>query len=917
MKRLLANAILVASSISLSSQALALGLGELTLQSALNQPLKAEIELVDAKGLSEFDIKSALASQADFDRAGVDRAYFLTKISFKVENNRIVLTSREAVNEPYLNFLIELNWPQGRILREYTVLLDPPVFEEQNYEPVVAAPVAAESVGDFSEEAAVAPEQETADALPATETPEASKPAPSNHWDEPAAPGNYKVQQNDTLWAIALQTRPARDITPQQMMLALQQENAQAFIGGNINRLKSHYVLRIPDAEKIRAINAAAAVAEVARQNQAIKSSAPAQAAQIDATNRAAAQAEVSTEAAGGEVRLLADKNNSHSAAGASGSVAEGNGNRQALENDLAIALENVDKNQRENQELHGKLESLEEQISTLQRLISLKDDQLASLQAGSAQATPATAEANTQAPAAVEAEGAPATDAVAPVAEEAAAKARAEAEAKEQARRAQLAALMAEPEPAPEPELLDQLLADPMIPAGVLVVILLAAVLIVRSVKKRKDNKLNKDVKSANLTVLNDIDTQSSLDDFDFHEGDIQASFDEELDVEAPVLDEHVETQAHEAEKTADPLSEADFCIAFGKFEQALDLLRAAIAQEPKRSDLRLKLLEVYVEMDNAKGFAEAETALQGLGDAQANRTATQLRQRLSAPIAIKTAAAAAPVVAAAPVSAPAPVESPEVDLTADFDEGMDFEAALDLDSYAAPAAQAESADSSMDFDLGDFEIESTEPEVAVEIEEPAPASEDALEFDMSAFSRSEPAPATPASGAEKSALGDLEFDLGDDLESVDFTESKAQQVEAEALDSLEDLLDSSEAGSDELPDLDFDLTEAETPAPAADDDLSFDLNAVEAEPAPAPQAVAVEDSSAPVGDIDLDQLAQADDDFDMLAGTDECSTKLDLARAYIDMEDIEGARELLQEVMQEGSAEQQAEARGLISNL
>ena len=222
MKRLLANAILLASSISLSSQALALGLGELTLQSALNQPLKAEIELVDAKGLSEFDIKSALASQADFDRAGVDRAYFLTKISFKVENNRIVLTSREAVNEPYLNFLIELNWPQGRVLREYTVLLDPPVFEEQSYEPVVAAPVAAESVGDFSDESAAAPEQEAVDVSQTAETPEANKPAPSNHWDEPAAPGNYKVQQNDTLWAIALQTRPARDITPQQMMLALQ-----------------------------------------------------------------------------------------------------------------------------------------------------------------------------------------------------------------------------------------------------------------------------------------------------------------------------------------------------------------------------------------------------------------------------------------------------------------------------------------------------------------------------------------------------------------------------------------------------------------------------------------------------------------------------------------------------------------------
>ncbi|MEN9464970.1 MAG: hypothetical protein RL217_1151, partial [Pseudomonadota bacterium] len=585
----------------------------------------------------------------------------------------------------------------------------------------------------------------------------------------------------------------------------------------------------------------------------------------------------------------------------------------------------------------------LEEQISALQRLISLKDDQLASLQTGNAQtaqSTPAVAAAdvNAQASSGVEGEGAPATDTVAPVAEDAAAKARAEAEAKEQARRTQLAALMAEPAPAPEPDLLDQLLADPMIPAGALVVILLAAVLIVRSVKKRKDNKLNKDVKSANLTALNDIDTQSSLDDFDFHEGDIHASFEDEVEAEAPVLDDSFEPQAHEAEKAADPLSEADFCIAFGKFEQALDLLRAAIAQEPKRSDLRLKLLEVYVEMDNAKGFAEAETALQSLGDVQANRTATQLRQRLSAPIALKMASTA---VAAAPVSAPAPVENLDVDLTADFDEGMDFEAALDLDSYAAPATQAESADSSMDFDLaefetpaaaeetapassddsldfdlGDFEVESTEPEVAVEIEEPAPAlEEDALEFDMSAFSR--PTPATPAPRAEKSALGDLEFDLGDDLESVDFTESVAQNVETEALDSLEDLLDSSEAGSDELPDLDFDLTEPEAPAPATDDDLSFDLNAVEAEPAPAPQAVAVEDSSAPAGDIDLEQLAQADDDFDMLAGTDECATKLDLARAYIDMEDIEGARELLQEVMQEGSAEQQAEARGLISNL
>ena len=129
MKRLLANTLMLAGGLTASSHLLALGLGELQLKSALNQPLSAEIALLESQGLSQWEIKPALASAADFERAGVDRLYFLTKLDFKVEGNRIVVSSREPVNEPFLNFLIELNWPAGRVLREYTVLLDPPTFE--------------------------------------------------------------------------------------------------------------------------------------------------------------------------------------------------------------------------------------------------------------------------------------------------------------------------------------------------------------------------------------------------------------------------------------------------------------------------------------------------------------------------------------------------------------------------------------------------------------------------------------------------------------------------------------------------------------------------------------------------------------------------------------------------------------------
>ena len=113
--------------------AVALGLGELSLDSYLNEPLKAEVDLLELGDLDEGQVRIRLASREDFDRAGVDRAYFLTSLKFEVVidgsgSGKLVITSREPVREPFLDFLIEVRWPAGRLLREYTVLLDLPVL---------------------------------------------------------------------------------------------------------------------------------------------------------------------------------------------------------------------------------------------------------------------------------------------------------------------------------------------------------------------------------------------------------------------------------------------------------------------------------------------------------------------------------------------------------------------------------------------------------------------------------------------------------------------------------------------------------------------------------------------------------------------------------------------------------------------
>lgn len=264
----------------------ALGLGEIRLSSALNQPFDAEIELISPTRDELASLKVGLAGSDLFARYGIDRPAFLSGFDFSVARSgdggtAIKVTSSRPVTEPFVTLLVEASWGRGRLLREYTVLLDPPVFMPA--QPEAPAPVATPQAGAQADgriervaPAPVQPEPATepvAEAPPAAAPAPALAPAPTPRTDAPARPaarsvaqsGEYAVERNDTLWRIAQATNPGSPSVVNRTMIALFRANPHAF-SGNINRLLAGSVLRIPDLAEIDAISSSEAAVEVARQ---------------------------------------------------------------------------------------------------------------------------------------------------------------------------------------------------------------------------------------------------------------------------------------------------------------------------------------------------------------------------------------------------------------------------------------------------------------------------------------------------------------------------------------------------------------------------------------------------------------------------------------------------------------------------
>ena len=286
----------------LSGNAWALGLGEIRLDSALNAPMRAQIELLSATPEELENLQVALASQETFERYGLDRPYYLQDLRFEVvksgtaQGNYIRVSSTSPMTEPFLTFLVEATWSRGRLLREYTVLLDPPTFAPppaaetrpavtapERTTPTDSAPIErrAEPQPAPAAEAPVARPQPQPAPAPRAEpepepVPQAREPEPAPQAREPDLPfettegGDHLVQPRETLWGIASRYRPDSRLTMNQTMLAIFEANPEAF-AGNINILRAGARLRIPSADDIYRIDRAYALSEAKRQNAAWK----------------------------------------------------------------------------------------------------------------------------------------------------------------------------------------------------------------------------------------------------------------------------------------------------------------------------------------------------------------------------------------------------------------------------------------------------------------------------------------------------------------------------------------------------------------------------------------------------------------------------------------------------------------------
>ncbi|MCG7915011.1 MAG: hypothetical protein JAY71_14190 [Candidatus Thiodiazotropha weberae] len=922
MIRKLSLAVAVATALS-PLGALALGLGEIHPQSALNQTFKADIDLLSVTQEELQDVRVSLASHEAFKKAGMDRPFHLSSLKFTPQLTAsgkpvITITSRDAIREPFLNFLVEVNWPKGRLVREFTVLLDPPVTLSRKPTPV-AAPVAKGSPVVSK----VMPSRRAA--APATSMPQSSMSSTGGREYGP-------VQPNDNLWNIAKQMQES-DESIEQVMMSLLDHNPSAFINNNVNNLKVGKILRLPADAEVTGLSKRAAREEFLAQTREWKSGTRA-AAPSRQEKAAEAPAPSAAPAPEDRLKLVSPKPGAGESAEREGQAESAE--IEQLQQEIMLVRESNEGALQENSALKSRVQELEKQIQDIQRLLTLKSDQLAEVQAAQTMAAEKMQEmepaaeapmAEQPAEAVVPAEEMAAEEPVAmteaePTApmEEAAEpvipvpegtvieEVDIEAKIAEQQAKDQMAAPPAVSEPpavakAPEskPAMPEPDLAEPPVAklpekkvsyfdglkenstmvaiiggAGVLLLGLLA--MIMRRRKEAEAEFAESILVSPDSDIApSGVDDSSSLTSptdetsfmSDFSPSDIDALQDETGEV--------------------DPLSEADVYIAYGRYQQAEELINQAIEKYPEREELKHKLLEIYFSAKKSDAYTDLAQQLHdnGLEEQQPDawsKIAT-MGKELNPGYALFAGAAG---LAAA-------------DMADDMDDlGLDLGqlSEADVSTPAVEEAQAVAEDVSDELDsmdlsglenLDEMDSETLEADLSLDSEflnkmdgsESTPAMEDsdALDIDLSDLEvESVPAGIDSAPVAEETNEDPLPFDLSDvdDSEVIDGIDDQVEMEDSEVLDNL-----------------DLESIEREL------EGISSDLDNEES------------------NDGDELSLLQSHSENLDLDSTDEITTKLDLARAYIDMGDNEGAKSILEEVVGEGSENQQKEAQDLLSNL
>lgn len=805
--------LVAAGLITVPLMAHAAGLGKMSVSSALGQPLAAEIELFAADKAELDSLSASLASDQAFRDAHVEFAPVLSSLRFSVEkkpNGKSVLkvTSSRPVNDPFVDMLVELNWASGRLVREYTMLLDPPgMAVQQSVAPVVVTPtkvpVTKPAPAPVAQEQA--PVAEQAPAAVKTPAPAVSK-APAPAAPKPAAPDHVAVKRGDTLGGIAKQVRSS-GVSLEQALVGLYRENPKAF-DGNMNRMKSGVTLAVPTAEKAASIPQQEAVREIKLQSDdwrayrqslagAVKEApaakpAPSQASSGKVTPKVEDHAKPAAEAQKDVLKL---SKVTPPAAAAAGKVDEKRA-LQEKQDKLRAQEEDAIARQKTLKESEQRAAMLEKQIQDAQKLIEMQE------KAKKAAPAPKIV-APAVAPVVPAPKPAPKKPAPVPV-----------------------AAVEAPAEPTEN--WYTPLLANPMYWGGGLAALGLGGALwwmMAGGGRRKNGAALDDSIMSGGdvrpTSVMGGAASGGSINtgDTSFLTDFSQAGL--------GTIDTH----------DVDPIAEAEVYMAYGRDAQAEEILKEAISKNPDRPEVRVKLLEVYAARRNTTAFESVAGELYAsLGNKQS------------------------------PLWDKACEMGRSIDPTNPLYGGV---------QSVSPVAVAVETVAATDVIAGGAVAVEPEPFVA---EAPVESMPDVLEeSDLDLEIKSDPV----------TASAPLEFESAG--HALDFDTLPAAPVYQEA----------------DSQGLDFDLPDLDLPVAAADD-LKLDLD------------LGLDEDNGPVSKFDFSGL---DLDLGDAGGNelelDEVGTKLDLARAYVEMGDKEGAREILTEVLAEGSDKQKADAKGLMSSL
>jgi pilus assembly protein FimV len=878
-----------------STDASALALGPLKVQSALGEPLRAEIDVTEITAAEADSLKINVATADAFKTAGVPYNPALRDVRATLQRRAggqyvVRLNGSRPLNDPFIDLLLEANGSTGRIVRDYTVLLDPPTARTAADAGTPIAPVApqvavpAERPGPVVARTRREPAAAPAPVAVAPAPSAASSPAPTARSPRPAGSGEQvTVQRGDTAGKIAAANKPA-DISLDQMLVALLMANPDAFIGGNVNRIRAGAVLDLPSATEAGAVPAAEARRTVTAQSRDFSAYRQRLAENAPTSNVAAA-----SRRAGGRVQANVEDRNAAATAPDKLTISQGNATARAAEEKVAQT--------RQAQDRSNRVAELSKNIEELNKLKAAGGSTAAAPSAAPAPAaaapaatpgipvpvagpaaavapaapspapapaaapTPAAAAAPAPAAATPAAEAAPATAAAVAAATPAEGAAATGAPAPSPAASAAAPApkpapkkVVAPPPPPPERSFLDELLDNPLMLGGIALIALLIGFLLYRVLGRRREE----------MSESVFLESRIPKDSF------FGASGGESVDTKNRG-DSTVSSLSYSPSQLdagdVDPVAEADVYLAYGRDLQAEEILREALRVNPDRTAIHLKLLEIHAKRRDLRAYESLATEVHKLTggngadwtrvvdmgkeldpgnplyESGTPRSATPAE---SAALASALAAASArPPAAAKPAPAPAPVA-------------------------AAPAFVPSVAPLDFDLDL-------SQPPA------PPPLAPVGASLPKSAYA---PAPAAQPTTPPSASLGaQPTVDLENDFDTA---------PGALQLDTLPGSLNDADNTRPAV-------LRGGAGLPADSGFIEFDMSALAGLPARAGNGA---DHAAPSAS------AHEDDESPH-------AVKLSLARELQAIGDVEGARSLVEEVEAESAGELKSQARQLLAEL